>query len=196
VGGLETADRTKKLARASEVAFSTLTSPSSLSGGLGPRNIGESQMKTALTLATIAVLAVAPATAQTGTKFSAVGEWTIYRDFDPMGGTSVCTAAYKDDTSVQLNKGAIAFAQNQKISVTGYHLRWDDDPANEVKFSGPNAKKMSAFFLTDADFAKLQNSKRLRMQVDTLSKSVVNYDIDLKSVPQVIAALKAPNCNH
>jgi hypothetical protein len=155
-----------------------------------------STMKRILIIASAILVTIAPAAAQLGSKFSAVGDWTIYRDFDPMGGTQTCTAAYKDDTSVQLNKGAIAFALNQKIGVNGYHLRWDGNPAGELVLPGINGKKMSAFFLTDSDFAKLQNAKRLRVQVITLSNSVVNYDIDLKSVPQVIAALKAPNCNH
>lgn len=138
----------------------------------------------------IALVATGPATAQNGTKFSAVEDWVIYRDFDPMGGTSVRTAYYKGDKAIQLNKGAIAFVINQKIGVNGYQLRWDDNPISGVKSSGS-----SSFLLTDADFSQLQNSKRLRVQVTTLSNSTINYDIELKAVPQAIAALKAPNCN-
>jgi hypothetical protein len=138
----------------------------------------------------IALVAAGPGAAQNGTKFNAVDDWMIYRDFDPMGGTAVCTAYYKGDKSVQLNKGAIAFALNQKIGVNGYQLRWDENQISEVIRPGS-----SAFFLADAEFLRLQNSKRLRVQVTTLSNSVINYDIELKSVPQVIAALKAPNCN-
>lgn len=152
-------------------------------------------MKNALIVVFLAFVAIIPAKAQVGTKFSSVGEWTIFRDYDPMGGTSVCTA-YKDDTPVQLNKGAIAFALNQKIGVAGYRLRWDENPAGEVVPLGSSATRTSAFMLTDADFVKLQHSKRLRVQVTTISNSVVNYDLDLKSVPQVIAALKVPECNH
>jgi hypothetical protein len=136
-----------------------------------------------------ALILVGPAIAQNGTKFGAIDDWAIYRDFDPMGGTAVCTAYYKGDKSVQLNKGAIAFALNQKTGVTGYQLRWDENPVGETIQPGS-----SAFLLTDADFARLQNSKRLRVRVTT-SNAPVNYDLDLKSVSQVITALKAQNCN-
>ena len=151
-------------------------------------------MNRAIALLILGVIVSSAANADVGTKISTVGDWTIFRQIDPMTDAPSCMGAYKGDLSIQLTSNSLAFGLSGRGGVSGYQLRWDDAAASGMQLPSDTEKEMSAFILDDEKFAPALTSKRLRVQVLTVLSSMVNFDVNLATLPQAVAFLSGPQC--
>jgi hypothetical protein len=69
-------------------------------------------------------------------------------------------------------------------------LRFDDSPAGSSRQPEKMEKDVRAIIIDGADFNKLQESKRLRVQTLTLVSGIVSEDLDLTGLQESLASIK------
>lgn len=130
-----------------------------------------------------------------GTKLVQKGDWTIFRSEDPMTDIARCVAIYKGDNTIQLDHESLAFDLQHKGGVRGYRVRWDNLTASDWIPASSTEEGISAVLLTEDKFAPLTvGAKRVRVEVETVLNSNVEYDIALSAAPAALEVLGSPLC--
>lgn len=108
------------------------------------------------------------------------GNWSVLRAMDPMTDKVSCTGIYKDQYGIQLTSDTLYVSIRGGIS--SIRLRFDDEPVQNLRLATEMEKKVDAISISGADFSKLMDSRRLRVEVLTLVRGVINEDLDLAGI--------------
>ncbi len=105
------------------------------------------------------------------------GDWAVHRTHDSMTDANICTAIYRDNSTIQLGSHSltIAVADGPK-NVT---LRFDGEKAHDARLPKHSERAISAINIEGADFDRMLRSRRLRYRVLTGADALVEGDIDL-----------------
>jgi hypothetical protein len=118
-----------------------------------------------------------------------VGNWKVLRNLDPMNDSVSCTGLYKTNNGIQLSRSEMYVSVKGGIQLIT--LRFDDSPAESSRLPEKMEKDVRAIIIDGADFNKLQESKRLRVQTLTLVSGIVSEDLDLTGLQEALASIKA-----
>lgn len=125
------------------------------------------------------------------TKTLTVGNWTVLRDVDAMTDKVGCTGIYKGEPSIQLSDSGFYFRVTGGIEAVT--LRFDSEPARQMRLATKMEKNIRAIILDGSDFSTVTNSTRLRYQVLTLVSGTQSGDLDLSGIQEALAHIRA-NC--
>ncbi len=117
-----------------------------------------------------------------------IGNWAVHRTQDAMTDATECTGIYNNDYSIQLTAQALLISMPD--GVRNVRIRFDDD-ATESRLPKRTEKAVDAIDIRGGDFSRLQQSKRLRYEVQTAAGSIVNGDVDLNGVPLILGNIRS-----
>lgn len=117
------------------------------------------------------------------------GEWSVLRTIDQMTDKTSCTGIYKDEYSIQLTDDELYV--KVRGGVKGVILRFGDQPAEKLRLATKSEETISSIDIEGNEFTKLLGSTRLRMQVMTVLRTVVDFDIDLTGMAAAVENIRA-----
>lgn len=136
-----------------------------------------------------------PAQAKAETKRSKEfrsGNWSVDEKLDPMTDKKTCTAIYRDDWKVQASPKDFYINLRGRGGVKSYTVRIDDEPALPMTSASDTESRISAVILR-SHLDKLMLAKRLRVQVYTVLRDIVNEDVDLSGLKESVEFMRT-NC--
>lgn len=147
-------------------------------------------MKKALIL-TIGLIAGAAvqASLKDATKVLTVGNWTVLREVDKMTDKISCTGIYKQDYGKQLARDGLYITIRGGIS--SVTLRFDDQPARQLRIPTKMEKDIRAVMLEGEEFAAALASSRLRGQALTLVSGLQEFELDLSGIAEAVASIRS-----
>lgn len=117
------------------------------------------------------------------------GDWRVLRTQDPMTDRATCTGIYRGDFGIQLAPERLYVSVSG--SVSSVRLRFDDEPARQVRLATPIERRIRAIAIEGPDFFTLVNATRLRYRVTTLLDDVKDGDIDLTGMRSALDHIRA-----
>ena len=112
------------------------------------------------------------------------GNWTVYRNINPMTDKVSCTGLYKNNPSIQLSQDNLYVKiQGGLESVT---LRFGESPAQPLRLAQKIEKSLGAVDINGTEFSQALQNDRLRVQVLTLVRGVALEDMDLSGIKGAI----------
>jgi hypothetical protein len=118
--------------------------------------------------------------------------WVIDESIDPMTDKKRCTALYKGEWSIQANDHDFMIPLRKRGGVEYYTLRFNDEPADDLRNASTLEKDVSAVVL-GYNFDRAYNGKRLRARIHTLVAGTIEEDIDLAGFKDAVDYIRA-NC--
>jgi hypothetical protein len=104
--------------------------------------------------------------------------WVMDESTNAMTDKKECTALYKNEWTIQGTENNLYVSLKGRGGVSSYTVRIDDEPAKSMQLATQSEKGMSTIILQPY-FESLYNATRLRIQVLTLLRGIVNEDIDM-----------------
>src|SRR5262249_40851761 len=120
--------------------------------------------------------------------------WSVRRETDPMTDKPSCTGLYKDRFDIQLSSKALNIDMRKKGGIKGIKLRYDDEPAQQLRLASDAEKEVSVVDITGPEFRKLLSAKRLRVQILTFLSSVQEEDINLDGLVEMYNIVMSAQC--
>jgi hypothetical protein len=108
--------------------------------------------------------------------------WVVRCESDTMTDKMTCVGLYKDNINIQLNKDTLYIVMSGRGGVDGYILRFDDAQPEEMTLATDKDKEIGCVRIGGSDFQRLLSSKRLRVRVLTILRSLVDEDINLNGI--------------
>ena len=117
------------------------------------------------------------------------GKWEVRRGQDAMTDQISCTGIHSSGPRVQLSDRG--FYVGIQGGVRGVTVRYDNDPPQQMRLATEMEKKVRAVIFDGADFDRVQNAKRVRIQVMTVLDQVAESDIDLTGIDQALQNIRS-----
>jgi hypothetical protein len=140
------------------------------------------------------VLHALPASANFGEPIATSGNWTVRRTLHAITDEPSCVAIYKDRFEIQLDENDLFVSLRGRGEVSSVVLRFDDEPAREMRPASEMEKRIRAVNLHGREFEELMSSKRLRMQIRTTADTTVEEDLDLDGAKEVHGEFSGAQC--
>lgn len=116
------------------------------------------------------------------------GKWVVLRDKDPMTDAVSCTGILAGEYAHQLSERALYLGIRGGLeSVT---LRFDDEPAKQMRLPTSTEKKSGNIILEGPEFDQAINSQRLRVQALTLVSGLKTLDLNLQGIAQAAKSIQ------
>jgi hypothetical protein len=129
------------------------------------------------------------------TVLTTIGSWRIEKKVDAMTDKTSCIAFYESDPQVQLSTSGFYISLRGRGGVSSIQLRFDGEPARARRLATKMERDISALSFNREEFRELTLAKeRLRVEVFTILRSVVNYDIDLTGHLDAINFMNGSEC--
>jgi len=135
-----------------------------------------------------------PASANFGEPIASSGNWTVRRTLHAITDEPSCVAIYKDRFEIQLDENDLFVSLRGRGGVSSVVLRFDDQPAKELRPASETEKIVGAVNLCGREFEELMSSKRLRMQIRTTADATIEEDLDLRGVKKVHGEFTGSQC--
>ena len=140
------------------------------------------------------VLHALPASANFGEPIATSGNWTVRRTLHAITEEPSCVAIYKDRFEIQLDENDLFVSLRGRGDVSSVVLRFDDQPARELRPASETEKKVRAVNLCGSEFEELMSSERLRVQIRTTAGTTIKEDLDLDGVKEVHDEFMSSQC--
>jgi hypothetical protein len=129
------------------------------------------------------------------TVLTTIGSWRIEKKVDAMTDKASCLALHESGPQIQLNTSGFYISLRGRGGVSSITMRFDGDSARERRLATKVERDISAVSFNREEFRELTLAKqRLRVEVFTILRSVVNYDIDLTGHLDAINFMSGSEC--
>lgn len=117
------------------------------------------------------------------------GNWTLYKGKDTMTDQTTCTGVYKQDANIQLVGHALYVGVRGGVS--SVTLRFGETPARPMRLAEKSEKQLDAAVLRGSEFAEALKYDRLRVQVLTLVRGLVDHDLNTAGIEDAVYMINA-----
>ena len=152
----------------------------------------ESKLNQPVVAPVVAAAPIAPSKPKAEGEVFSSGKWHVVQKLDSMTDKKTCTALYQAGWTIQGTSDSMYVNLGGRGGVKAYQLRIDDEPADSLRLASKMEKQISAVDL-DHSFARVYNSKRVRLQISTILRDIVVEDIDTTGFKDAVDYIKS-NC--
>ena len=107
------------------------------------------------------------------------GPWCVVRSVRDGGSVVACTGFYRANRHVQLSKDMLVIKTPEEVKTVAFGF--DDQPMGAQRPLTAGEKELKAIALTGEDFAKLAQSRKVRIEVET-GQGTMRHELELNGI--------------